>query len=120
MIADGFYEWQATKDGKQPFRITMRSYEPFAFAGIWQNVGPERAYVILTTDANEVTRPIHDRMPVILETEEHDRWLDQDLPIEDAVQLLAPYPSHAMTAVRVSKAVNSWRNQDSSLIEPIA
>lgn len=120
VIADGFYEWQATKDGKQPFRITMRSFEPFAFAGIWQVVDGEPAYVILTTEANEVTRPIHDRMPVIIENEEHDRWLDPDLPTEDAVQLLDPYPAHAMAAVRVSKAVNSWRNEDSSLIEPIA
>lgn len=120
IIADGFYEWQATKDGKQPFRFTMKSGEPFAFAGIWQEVGGEPAYVILTTEPNAVTRPVHDRMPVILERREYRSWLDQDLPIGDILKLLDPYPEDAMTTYRVSKAVNSSRNEQPSLIEPLA
>ena len=67
VIADGFYEWKATKEGKQPYRIMLKTGEPFAFAGIWQEGAGEPAYVILTTEANKVTQPIHDRMPVILE-----------------------------------------------------
>ena len=119
VIADGFYEWQATKEGKQPFRITLNSCEPFVFAGIWQEIDGEASYVILTTDANEVTRPIHDRMPVILEANELRPWLDHGSPLDDVLKLLDPYPEDSMKAYRVSKAVNSSRNQDSGLIEPV-
>ena len=70
VVADGFYEWMVTKEGKQPFRILLKTGEPFAFAGIWQEVDGKPAYVILTTDTNAVTRPIHNRMPVILEQRE--------------------------------------------------
>jgi putative SOS response-associated peptidase YedK len=119
VIADGFYEWQKIQGGKQPFRFTLKTGEPFAFAGIWQEIDGEPSYVILTTDANPVTRPIHERMPVILEANEHRPWLDHNVPIEDLLKLLDPYPEDAMMAYRVSKAVNNSRNQDSGLIEPV-
>ena len=118
VIADGFYEWQATERGKQPFRILLKTGEPFAFAGIWWEVAGKPAYVILTTDANRVTRPIHDRMPVIVDRREHEPWLNRDLPVEDITKLMDPYPENAMTAHRVSKAVNRSTNDDASLIEP--
>ena len=102
-IAPGFYEWKARKEGKQPYRIVLKTGEPFAFAGIWREVAGEPAYVILTTDANKVTQPIHDRMPVILERGERVLWLDHELPAEWALKLLAPYPDDAMTAYRVSR-----------------
>ena len=120
VIADGFYEWKATKEGKQPYRIVLKTGEPFAFAGIWQEVAGERAYVILTTDANKVTQPIHDRMPVILERGERVLWLDQELPAEAGLKLLSPYPDDAMTAYRVSRAVNDSRNEREDVIEPLA
>ena len=104
VIADGFYEWKAAKEGKQPYRIVLKTGETFAFAGIWQEVAGEPTYVILTTDANKVTRPIHDRMPVILERDEKELWLDQELPAEDVLKLLSPYPDDAMTAYRVSSS----------------
>ena len=119
VIADGFYEWQATTEGKQPFRITLKSGEPFAFAGIWDEVNGAPCFVILTTEANEVTRPVHDRMPVMLETRELGPWLNHESGVEDVLQLLDPYPEDAMTAYRVSKAVNSSRNDDEGLIEPL-
>lgn len=119
VIADGFYEWKATRAGKQPFRITLRNDEPFAFAGIWQEVDGEPAYVILTTEANQATRPIHDRMPVILERREEAPWLDHDVSSADALKLLDPYPGGAMTAYQISKAVNNSRNRDSDLIQPL-
>ncbi len=118
IVADGFYEWQSTKDGKQPFRIMLKTGEPFAFAGIWKEFDGLPAYVILTTEANRVMRTIHERMPVILERGQLVTWLDTDLPEGDALDLLCPYPEDAITAYPVSRAVNSSKNQSSDLIEP--
>jgi putative SOS response-associated peptidase YedK len=120
VIADGFYEWQATERGKQPFRITLKTGELFAFAGIWEEMEGEPAYVILTTPANRVTHPIHSRMPVILERQEYAPWLNDALPLEDVRLLLDPYPEDEMTAYRVSKAVNYSKNEEPTLIEPLA
>jgi len=116
IIADGFYEWQATKEGKQPFRIVLKTGEPFAFAGIWQEVDGGLAYVILTTEANGVMRPIHERMPVILRHPELASWLDSGLPEGAVLELLGPCPDEVLTAYPVSKAVNSSRNQSPDLI----
>ena len=120
VIADGFYEWQATGLGKQPYRIVLNANEPFAFAGIWQECQGKPAYVILTTEANTVTRPIHDRMPVILERDKRVPWLDRDRPISDALKLLAPHSECAMRAYPVSTAVNNSSNQGQELIDPVA
>ena len=119
VLADGFYEWKTSREGKLPFLIRLKSQEPFAFAGIWEMVEGKPAYVILTTSANTVTRPIHDRMPVILEKQEEAPWLDGDLPLAEILELLDPYPEGAMTAFRVSQAVNSSRNEGANLIEPL-
>ncbi len=116
VVADGFYEWQATKAGKQPYRIALKSGEPFAFAGIWQEVDGAPAYVILTTEANRVIRPIHERMPVILEHRHLASWLDSGLAEGDILALMAPYPDDAVTAYPVSRAVNSSKNQSPDLI----
>lgn len=118
VIADGFYEWQATRFGKQPYRIVLNTDEPFAFAGIWVEHRGEPAYVILTTEPNDLTRPIHDRMPVILERNERAMWLDGDRPVRDALKLLDPYPEGLMRAYPVSKAVNNSSNQGRELIAP--
>jgi putative SOS response-associated peptidase YedK len=76
------FEWRAIKgSAKQPYAIGMKSGEPFALAGIWENwkrPGTEegvRTFAIITTNANELLRPIHDRMPVIIPIVEYDRWL---------------------------------------------
>ena len=119
VVADGFYEWQARKEGKQPFRIVLKTREPFAFAGIWQEVDGEPAYVILTTAANRVMRPIHERMPVILKPRQHVAWLDTDLPEADVLEILGPYPGDAITAYAVSRTVNNSRNQSPELIKPL-
>ena len=97
----------------------MKSGDPFVFAGIWQEIDGQPAYVILTTAANEVTRPIHDRMPVILEPAELEPWLSPETRVEDVQKLLNPYPEDSMKAYPVSKAVNSSRNQDAGLIDPL-
>src|SRR5262245_29450802 len=80
ILADGFYEWRKGNAPKQPFHIHRRDGEPFAFAGLWEIWGGEQpaleSCTIITTDANEVIRPLHDRMPVILDQRDYARWLD--------------------------------------------
>jgi putative SOS response-associated peptidase YedK len=93
--------------------------EPFAFAGIWKKVDGESAYVILTTEANRVMRPIHERMPVILERRQMVSWLDSDLPEGELLDFLGPCPNDAIKMYPVSKAVNSSKNQSQDLIEPL-
>ena len=120
VLADGFYEWQSTGWGKQPYRIVLSTDEPFAFAGIWQEHQGEPAYVILTTEANNVMRPIHDRMPVILERDKLAPWLDRDRPVRDVLKLLTPYSESLMRAYPVSGGVNKSSNQGRELIDPVA
>ena len=120
VVADGFYEWQATALGKQPYHMVLNANEPFAFAGIWQECQDKPAYVILTTEANTVTRAIHDRMPVILERDKLVPWLDRDRPVSDVLKLLTPYSECAMRVYPVSTAVNSSSNQGQELIDPVA
>ena len=120
VIADGFYEWQVTGLGKQPYRIVLRANEPFAFAGIWHECQGKPAYVILTTEANTVTQPIHDRMPVILERDKVVPWLDRDRSVSDVRKLLTPYSEYAMRTYPVSTAVNNSSNQGRELIDLVA
>ncbi len=113
VVADGFYEWQKQGRTKQPFRLVLKSRELFGFAGLWDTwTSPEgeeiRTCTIITTEANEVLKPIHDRMPVILTREAEAVWLDPT--IQDPAQLLpllTPYPAQEMDAYPVSRMVNS-------------
>ena len=119
VIADGFYEWQTTGLGKQPYRIVLSTDEPFAFAGIWRERQGKPAYVILTMEANTVMRPIHDRMPVILERDKLAPWLDRGRPVRDVLKFLTPYSESLMQAYPVSGAVNKSSNQGRELIDPV-
>ncbi|HEY9656670.1 MAG TPA: SOS response-associated peptidase, partial [Crinalium sp.] len=81
ILADGFYEWhRIDRKTKQPYYFQLADRQPFAFAGLWERWQGDDTVVetctILTTQANELLQPIHDRMPVILAPEEYDRWLD--------------------------------------------
>ena len=121
--ADGFYEWQKTEDGKQPFHIRMKDKEPFAFAGLWEWWRPEegepvQSCAIITTDANELMAPIHNRMPVILAPEDYGTWLNPAPTTELLLPLLKPFSGNQMEACPVSKLVNNPRNQGQELIEP--
>lgn len=123
--ADGFYEW-ARRDGqKQPYYFCLRDEQPFAFAGLWEKWKAEdgktvESCTILTTEANEILRPVHDRMPVILHREEYDLWLDQDVRQQDLLKdMLRPYPSSEMSSHPVRTLVNSPRHQGAELIEPM-
>ena len=116
--ADGLYEWQVIPDSKvkQPWFIALRDREPMAFAGLWERWrSPEgeelESCSIIVTDANEIMRPIHDRMPVILAPEDWDAWLETDAKDAQALQnMLKPYPAEGMAAWPVSTKVNSPRN----------
>ncbi len=120
--ADGFYEWQATEGGKQPFLIRLKDGEPFAFAGLWERWEGEGRVIescsIIVTEANERLREIHDRMPVILAPEVYDQWLKGESANVTALEsLLRAYPAKLMEAYPVSRAVNSPRNDGPELIE---
>lgn len=109
--AAGFYEWQGTKAPKQPWFIHARDQELLCFAGLWSmwktpEGGELRTFAILTTDANDTVRPIHNRMPCILRLEDEAEWLDPATPRERCKELLRPYPADATAAYRVSTAVN--------------
>ena len=124
--ADGFYEWKRTDGTKQPFFFRMRDESPFGFAGLWERwegTGGEviHSCTILTTEANEVLRPVHDRMPVILHPDDYKLWLDGDARKLDLVrEVLRPYPAEEMMGYPVGVSVNSPSNQGSGLIERAA
>jgi putative SOS response-associated peptidase YedK len=133
VVADGFYEWRkpAEKGGrKQPFRIARTDGAPFAFAGLWERWRPKEeageggealeTCTILTTDANETLRPIHDRMPVILDSADYDTWLDPEAPEAALQACLGPYPDKALTAYPISTRVNKVAHDDPEVIVPLA
>ncbi len=123
--ADGFYEWAKDTKPKQPWRITLEDGGPFAFAGLWErwDKGPDGVPVesctIITTSANHLVCPLHDRMPVILAPDDYPAWLGEDA-VRDVLELLRPYPSEAMRAYPVSTVVNSPKNDGPECVEPAA
>jgi len=116
ILADGFYEWKKDGRHKQPFHIRLGDGRPFAFAGLWEHwQGAEGKVIdsctILTTTPNDLLRPLHHRMAVILAPHDYDLWLDPAIQEVDRLQpLLQPYPSEAMTAYPVSTRVNNPSN----------
>ncbi|MHB1958862.1 MAG: SOS response-associated peptidase [Acidobacteriaceae bacterium] len=120
--ADAFYEWERLDSKtKRPFAFALRSGEPYAFAGLWESWRPKdgdllETFTILTTDPNEVM-VIHNRMPVILEPKDYDRWLNPGDPARPPVDLLRPYPAERMISWRVSELVGNVRNNDPGLLE---
>ncbi len=122
--ADGYYEWQQRPGGKVPFRIQLRDGAPFAMAGIWSawkdaEGRPLHTFAIITVEANDLAREIHDRMPAILTREAERAWLDTAMPAREAVSLLRPYPAGAMKAYPVSDRVNKPVNDSPELIRPL-
>lgn len=123
VIADGFYEWQPAGARKQPFWIRLDTEAPFAFAGLWDRWTGEseslESCTLLTTEANEVLRPLHDRMPVILDPLNFETWIDPDTSHRELESLLVPYPSESMTFHPVSTHVNHVGHDDPGCIAPI-
>jgi len=118
--ASGFYEWVGTKGHKQAYHLVHAELERLAFAGLW---GVWRApsgeeilsYAILTTEPNDVVKPLKDRMPVILDPSDYGTWLTA----EDAKPLLRPAHNEVLYAYAVGPRVGSVKNDDPSLIEPV-
>jgi putative SOS response-associated peptidase YedK len=122
---DGFYEWSRRGDRKRPFYFHLRDGEPFAVAGLWEvwegDGGALETCTLLTTEANELLAPYHDRMPVILRPEDYGLWLDTEVRRAELLQpLLRPYPHGEMSAYAVSTLVNSPSNDSPRCVESIA
>lgn len=124
VVADGFYEWQKVGDGKRPVYIRLKSGKPFGMAGlyeVWHSPAGEEVMTcaIITTAPNELMRPIHERMPVIVAKDTEDLWLDPQVQ-DTAVlrELLQPYPASEMEAYPVSKRVNSPAENAPECIKP--
>ncbi|MGC8951148.1 SOS response-associated peptidase [Chloroflexus sp.] len=123
--ASGFYEWQTTATGKQPFYFTPVADDLMAFAGLWDQwqapIGEViESCTILTTTANEIVTPIHNRMPVIVPPEFTTFWLDPATDIPRLHAFCLTPPPVALHSYPVGKAVNQVRNDGPALIEPAA
>jgi len=134
IVADGFYEWQKVERGKQPFYIRLHDGRVFAFAGLWEywkgrddpsgssgQREPIQSCTLLTTEPNDLLRPLHSRMPVIVHPRDYDVWLDPKVRDTEQLQsLLRAYPPEEMEAFPVSHIVNRPINDDPRCIEPLA
>lgn len=124
IVADGFYEWKKTDDGKQPYYLRLKDESPFGFAGLWESWSMEegeelRSATIITTEPNEVAAEIHNRMPVILPPDLYDAWLEPDNDDrEELLSMLTSYPAEEMEAYPVSKRVNRPANDEPGVLEP--
>lgn len=123
VVADGFYERKRQDRWKQPYFVHMKDDRPFGLAGLWEHwhKGEEPIYscTLLTTDANELLAPIHDRMPVILTREHYDLWLDPEIhDPKKLLPLLVPFPADGMEAYPVSRLVNDPENDVPECIRP--
>lgn len=123
--ADGFFEWKRDGNEKTPMFIHLKGRPVFALAGLWEvwnsPQGDEvRSCTILTTEANDFMKTIHDRMPVILDPADYDEWLVAgDAPALALHALMRPYDSDKMAAYTVSKLVNRPGNDTPQVIEPV-
>ncbi len=123
--ADGFYEWKKLDaKTKQPYVYTLCDGAPFAFAGLWDAWKDPatgdwlQSFAILTTEANELTGEVHDRMPVILHARDFERWLSRDETERPPVDLLRPYEAEAMRADEANPAVGNVRNNGPAMLRP--
>ncbi|AWW32456.1 hypothetical protein DN752_21175 [Echinicola strongylocentroti] len=124
VLADGFYEWKNIDGKKHPFRFCIPDRDIFTFAGLWSKCiladqSEYFSFTILTTSPNELTKSIHDRMPVILSEEESKYWMDMDQNPNDLLGILNPYPADAMVKYEISMAINSVKNEGEELIKPV-
>ncbi len=123
--ADGFYEWKVHGKAKQPMYIRVGGGDVFAFAGLWERWAPADSdepidtYTIITTTPNAVMKEIHDRMPVILQPADYERWLDRATPGDGVADLLRPRNPEDMDAYPVSTLVNSPRNDVEACTQPL-
>jgi len=123
--AQGFYEWSRTEGKGQPWLITSRTEEVLALAGIWEHCESPDGEIIermatLTCSANDLISPLHDRMPVIVRSADDARWLDpKTIRPKGLMDIQLPRQWPDMRVFRIRTLVNSPRNDDASLIEPL-
>ena len=126
--ADGFYEWRKNGSSKTPFYVHLSSNRPMSFAGLWETWRPNRegeeketlhTFTIITTEANDTLRELHDRMPVIVPPEKRALWLNRDADPAELRGLLAPLDSSEIEFYEVSRMVNSPKNNAPECIEPV-
>jgi putative SOS response-associated peptidase YedK len=123
--ADAFYEWMRTGKTKQPYCFEVNCGELFAFAGLWDRwKNPTGDWIntcsILTTTPNAVTFNVHDRMPVILDRDSYDLWLDSGMQNVSAIsEFLKPYDPQSMRCYPVSTRVNATANDDEECCRPV-
>ena len=125
VLADGFYEWKRAGKGKGPYRIALKTEEPFAFAGIWSTMHDAQGIVqptfaILTTEANALVSQIHNRLPVILREQDEENWLNLRLSLDEAQTLLVPFPADRLMIYEVSSKVNSPAFNIPEALQPVA
>lgn len=122
VIADGFYEWQRLSEAlKTPFFIGLRDGRPFTIAGVFEEADEKRpaTFALLTTGPNELMTPIHNRMPLILSSEDEKRWLEPGpITAEDLANYAKPYPAEQMQTFAVSRLVNNPRNDLPACVRP--
>jgi putative SOS response-associated peptidase YedK len=122
ILADGFYEWDAQK---QPVYFYMESGEPFAFAGLWDSwKSPAGETVnsctVITTAPNQLLRSVHDRMPVILDPDDYDLWLDRGFTnVRDLSHVLSPYPAALMKSHPVGRGMGDVRKEGAECATPL-
>jgi putative SOS response-associated peptidase YedK len=122
--ADGFYEWKHLPGGKQPYLIRLTGGSPFGFAGLWDrwaepNGTTHRTFTILTTSANSLIRPVHPRMPVILDRSQREEWLEIGSQQSTLERLSRPYPFMEMEAFPITTFVNDVDNDSRQCLQPL-
>lgn len=124
--ADWFYEWKKIDEKtKQPYAIGMKNESMFAFGGLWetwneQETGNElQTFTIITTDPNELLEAIHNRMPVIIDSKDYERWLESADPAYLPSDLLRPFPAERMKVWKIARSVGNVRNNNPGLLDPI-
>lgn len=117
VIADGFYEWKATgAKTKTPYYIFLKHHEPFAFAGLWEG----ETFTIITTEANDKIKALHDRMPVILDEKNYSIWTSENSDLENEIKpLLKPMKSENFDYYRVSTFVNKPANDSKECLNEV-
>ena len=123
VLADGFFEWKGERGSKIPYHIRLKSAEPFAFAGLYEentiNGIPMATFAIITTEPNELMRTIHSRMPVLLSKNAEADWLNPDTAPEQALEILSQdIPADTMEAYEVSKNVNRPTYDKADVLQP--
>lgn len=123
--ADGFYEWTGAKGKKRPFHLRPREPRLIAFAGLyetWQDPagGQIDTVTILTCEANRMVAALHDRMPVVLDPEQFEAWLDvEGVTAEEALAILGPAADDLFEAVELDPKINDSRKDEPGIQEPL-